>query len=419
MVLAPLLITFGDGVAAQEDDKLAIPPGESTLIKRKSIVIVRKRGEKEESEGMKLKNFFLYPSISLTEYIDDNVFAADESEQDDLVTVITPALELKSDWTVHELKIKAGLEAVRHADLSSENTDNAWLELDGRYEFSQTNRVLAGFTFMRDHEDRASADAAAGENPTEFDERSASIGLSGNRSNHFYRLMLDSRKLDYDDVGSPLGEIDYDDRDRDERSLGLRYLYRYKPSRALFLELEADERDYAQTPDNEGIDRNSDGTRYAVGAELIGSDYVGRIYAGRLERDYAGTGFENADELDIGWRLNWKLSDSTRLIFGSRRSIEETVLDNSPGYLMSNASVRLRYAVTREKTLNFDLIGANADYFSIDRDDDYLNLGIGYHQQVMPNLAFDVDVHHASRNSSVATEDYRINQVFVRLRASL
>ncbi|MDH3760583.1 MAG: outer membrane beta-barrel protein [Gammaproteobacteria bacterium] len=414
-----VLLIVGTQVAAQETAPLITKDSESTLIKRKSIVIVRKRSEKVETKGLKLGNFDFLPAVALTEYYDDNVFATDGDEKNDLITVVTPTFELKSDWQQHEFNLDAGVEAVRHVDLAAENTDNAWLNLNGQYDFSKRSHLLAGVSYMRDHEDRGSADSEAGENPTEFDDRSVDIGYSGSKGNHFFKFNLNTRRLDFHDVDSPSRTIDYDDRDRDEDVAGLRYLFRYAPKIAFYFDAVADRRDYRQTPDNEGNDRSSEGSRYAVGIEGVGTNKVGRVFVGRLNRDYQSPDFDKAEESDFGLQLRWKIYPTTNLLLRSRRSIEETTLDSSPGYLLQNNLLRLSIALSKERSLTFDLIAAEADYAAIERQDDYLNYGVAYSQQLLPNLEFGIDAHRAERDSSTTGEDYRINQVFFRVKAVL
>jgi len=419
LCLFVLLLVNVHQVSAQETTPLVSDGSESKLIKRKSIVIVRKRTEQAETKGIELENYVFLPSIVVTEYYDNNLFAADSNEQSDWITVITPTFDLKSNWKQHEFNVDAGFEAVRHSDWASENTDNAWLNLNGQYDTSKNGRLFAGYSYMRDHEDRGSVDAEAGDEPTEFDDISVDLGYSGNQGRHYFKVASNSRRLDFDDVGSPLGTIDYDDRDRDEDLIGLRYLFKYSATTAFFVDTVSDRRDYRQTPDNAGNDRNSDGFSYAVGFERVSPGTVGRAFVGRLERDYESTDFDDADETDLGLQLRWKISPETSLVARSSRSIGETTLDNSPGYLLDNLLLRLNVALSEEKALSFGLIGSTADYYAIDREDDYLDMGVEYSQQLFSNLKFEVELHRAERESNVDGEDYNIDQIFFRINAAI
>ena len=406
-------------VSAQETAPLGAEESESKLIKRKSIVIVRKRTEQAETRGIELENYVFLPNILVAEYYDDNLFAADSNEKSDWITVVTPTFDLKSKWKQHQFNVDAGFEAVRHSDRASENTDNAWLNLKGQYDTSKNCRLFAGYSYMRDHEDRGSVDSEAGDDPTRFDDTSIDLGYSGNQGSHYYKIALNSRSLDFDDVGSPLGTIDYDDRDRDDDSIDLRYLFKYAATMAFFVDTVTDRRDYEQTPDNAGNDRNSDGFSYAVGLERVSPDTVARVFVGRLERDYESPAFEDADETDFGLQLRWKISPVTNLIARSGRSIGETTLDKSPGYLLDNLLLRFNVELSEERALSFGLIDSKADYFTIDREDDYLDMGVEYSQQLFSNLKFEVELHRAERESNVDGEDYTIDQIFFRINAAI
>ena len=417
-LLVSTIVNLPD-VSAQDSTPLIVKDSESTLIKRKSIVIVRKRTEKEETKGIELQNYVFLPRINVAEYYDDNVYATGNGEKSDLVTVVTPTFELKSDWQQHAFNVDAGVEVVRHADLAAENTDNLWLNMNAEYDINRGNQFLAGISYIQDHEDRGSADAEAGDGPTEFDDSLVNIGYSGSKGNQYLKLAINTRRLDFKDVDSLSGAIDYDDRDRDEDAVGLRYLFKYSPTTAFIVDTVTDRRDYRQTPDNEGNDRNSDGYRYTVGFERVASSTVVRVSVGRLTRDYRSDEFENADESDFGFQLRWKLNPTATLTAKTSQSIEETTLDNSPGYLMQNNLLRLNLSLSDEKSLIFDLIDSKADYAAISREDDYLNFGIAYSQQLLSNLKFGADLHRAERDSNIEGEDYEINQIFFRIKAAI
>ena len=403
-------------VIAQDLDGDSTKADETTLLKRKSIIVVRKRVEEVDTKGIAIGGFVFSPAISLTEYYDDNIYATDVNELDDFVTVITPTFDLKSKWDKHAFDLNAGLEVSRYADYTNENTENYWLNISGRYDFTPGQNMFGGIAFMQDHEDRASPDAEAGDFPTRFDEYNANFGYVGAFGNHYFKLALSGTVLDFMDVTSSSGLIDNDDRDRTEQAIGLRYLYKYSPASAMYIEGVLDQRDYDQVPDNDGNDRNSTGYRYAAGFEWVTVASVTKLFVGGLGRDYDSSAFEDPSETDFGLSYIWKFTSSSSLTLQVKRSIDETTFNNSPGYLMTDGSVTLNFAVGAGKSLSFDVIAATADYYGIQRQDDYFNYAVGYAQQIVDNLTFGVDLHRSERDSDISGEDYTINQVFLRIK---
>jgi hypothetical protein len=64
-----------------------------------------------DAKGIDLGGFRLFPTLSVDESYDDNIFAEDSDEEDDFITAVTAGLVAKSEWSRHEVEIEA---AVRH-----------------------------------------------------------------------------------------------------------------------------------------------------------------------------------------------------------------------------------------------------------------------------------------------------------------
>lgn len=409
-----MCLPLSGGVFGQEDE----PTYSNTeLTKRKSIIVVRKRADKTDSTGIELGTFTFTPGIAVAEYYDDNIYAAQTDEQDDFITVITPSFNLKSKWDMHRFDFGAGLEVSRYADLTNENTNDYWANVSGQFDFSKRQNIFGGIQYARDHEDRASPDAENGDKPTEFDDYLAHIGYAFNTNNHRTRFVYTANQLDYRNVTSSGGVIDNSDRDRTEQAIGLRYLYKYSAVSALYLEAVADRRDYDRTPDFEGNDRNSDGYRYSTGFEFVGPASVVKMFIGGIGRNYQGAVFEDQSEFDFGVYYAWTFATKSKLVLKGGRAIEETTFDNSSGYLLTDASLGLSFGIGAGKTIGLEAASSMAEYYGIDRQDDYYNYTLGYIQEIIKDLLFSVDLRHSERDSNVAGEDFNINQVYLRISA--
>jgi len=388
---------------------------DSEPVKHLPPVLVKKRAEKLPGRGIPVGSFLFVPSIALAEYHDDNIYATETNKQRDYVTVISPNFDLASRWSRHKLDINAGMDLSRYADFTSENTNDYWLGISGRYDFSARQNVFGGLNYSREHEDRASPDAAAGDTPTRYDEYLAHLGHAFISGKHRTRIAYTADRLDFQDVTSSGGVIDNNDRDRIEQALGLRYLYAYSPVMALYLDGVVDKRDYDITPDYTGNDRNSTGYRYSVGMEYAGVANVLKLFVGQLARDYQSPLFKDPSEFDFGLNYSWKWGLASRLSIQGGRRIEETTFDNSPGYLMTNASIALRLGISKDKSFILDASKATAEYYGIIRTDDYYDYAVSYNQLLVENLRFSLELRRGQRDSSVAGSDYVINQVFLRI----
>ena len=422
--ITALLVVSGAVVAADATDSNTAFPiaSDAEPASRSSKVIVRKRAAPAQSQGVAVGSFVFIPSLTLTEYHDDNVYATETNTKSDEVTVVSPNFNLKSRWSKHKLDVTAGMDLSRYADLSSENTNDYWLGASGRYDFSARQNVFGGLNFSREHEDRASPDAAAGDTPTEYDDYLAHMGYAFVSGNHRTRIAYTANRFDYKDVTSSGGVIDNNDRDRLEQAVGLRdavYVfgtdYKYSPVAAVYLEGVVDKREYDITPDYAGNDRNSDGYRYSLGMEYAGSANVLKVFVGSLARDYQSAVFDKQSEFDFGLEYAWRFASLSRFVLQGGRAIEETTFDNSPGYLLTNASAGLQFGFGDKSRLDVKAIKSTADYYGIVRTDDYYDYSLGYTRQLVDYLRFGIELRHGDRESNVAGSDYKINQVFLRV----
>lgn len=405
--------------ATMDEDSAFPPESESGAVKHSTAVIVKKRAAPTQEKGIKAGTFLFIPSVALTEYHDDNIYATETNMKNDDITVISPNFKLVSRWDRHKLDFNAGMDLSRYADFTSENTSDYWLGATGRYDFSAHQNVFGGLNFSREHEDRASPDATAGDTPTRYDDYLAHIGHAYTSGNHRSRIAYTVNRLDFNDVTSPVGVIDNNDRDRVEQALGLRYLYTYSAVMALYLEGVADKREYDITPDYNGNDRNSDGYRYSVGMEYAGAENLLKLFIGRLGRDYQSQFFEDQAELDFGLNYSRTLGPASKFVIQSGRSIEETTFNNSSGYLMTNASLALHLGITTGKSIILNAGKSTADYYGIVRTDDYFDYGLGYNQQLLDNLSLSFELRRSERDSNVAGNDFKINQVFLRISGTI
>ena len=60
--------------------------------------------------GIRAGGFLIYPSLSVSEVYDDNVFAVDNNKDDDLITLIQPGVRAVSNFSRHRLGLTAGSE---------------------------------------------------------------------------------------------------------------------------------------------------------------------------------------------------------------------------------------------------------------------------------------------------------------------
>jgi len=97
VLLLASTVVAQSGFALEEADP-DMDQKEPAVSDRQKVVIVKKKARDKDVKGIAVGDFTLYPSISLTEYYDDNIYAEDTNTRDDFVTVVVPAVNIESNW---------------------------------------------------------------------------------------------------------------------------------------------------------------------------------------------------------------------------------------------------------------------------------------------------------------------------------
>ena len=85
-----------------------------------------------EALGTPVGAFIVYPNLTLGTEYNDNIFATDGNEKDDIIFRIRPEVLVVSDWDNHSLQFLAAGDLARYVDNTSEDTNGFNFLLDGR-----------------------------------------------------------------------------------------------------------------------------------------------------------------------------------------------------------------------------------------------------------------------------------------------
>jgi hypothetical protein len=369
-------------------------------------------GQPPENDVLRLGKFMLSGRIVTSAYYDDNLFATQNDTVDDAVLLLSPSLQLVSDWQKHALRFRGGADLARYADYGSEDYNDYWLDSKGRYEPGGRLELFGGAGLRRAHEDRGSENDANGSEPTQYTERTANAGVSLDYGGFNSQAGVSYTDLDYHDVDASVGVIDNDDRDRSIGAAALRLSHALNETWQGFVHCRVEQRDYARSVASDGFRRSSDGYRVAVGLDTDQTGrLIGELSAGYLQQDYDDPRFDTVREADFSASLKWKAATNSLLKFHAVRSLEESTLAGSPAYLYTRYGVRLDQRVTPRLYADIGMTLGTADYYQSDRDDDYTLATAGLAWIHDKRTSLSLDWYIQQRDSSVADEDYRRQRV--------
>ena len=89
--------------------------------------------------GIRAGAFRIYPSLTVSEEYNDNVFAVDNNTDDDLITNIAPTLRAESNFSRHRLGFAAGADVGIYLNEEDEDYQDFFVSTDGRLDITRQN----------------------------------------------------------------------------------------------------------------------------------------------------------------------------------------------------------------------------------------------------------------------------------------
>jgi hypothetical protein len=238
--------------------------------------------------GIRAGSFFFYPSVGLQGLYDSNIFATDD-EEDDFASILTPRIQVKSNFSRHSLAFDVGGESAFYLDENDNNYNDVYARGAGQLEITRNNLLNGNIAVSRLHEDRDSPDESGADEITEYQNHLLGLSYRRNFARVFGILGGELRRFDFEDTD----DINNDDRDRSQYLARARVGYEVSPRLDGFVEGTVDARRYDETPDDIGRDRDSEGYSLRAGADI---DLTGIVF-GELSAGYSRRKYDD-DELD-------------------------------------------------------------------------------------------------------------------------
>jgi len=361
------------------------------------------------------KGKFVY-GASVTEMYDDNIFATRTNQIPDAITIFSPYLGYKLDGEKLDLSIISDADIGRHADVSSEDYEDARLKIKSLYQATDTLQVLTQGLLAQEHESRNSVDDVNGLEPTVYSIARAVAAVRKKVGDSSVKVGGTFDRLDFDDVPAAGGTINNDDRDRDVATAGVRVGHWINPNKEIFAEFTYDNRDYDALMDDAGFNRDSDGVRAAAGfRKKIGGDLNVEAYLGWLYQDYDDPLLKDVSSIDFGGRLFWNAARGTTVSAFLERSIEETTLAGASSYLETGVGGSIRHWLRPDMRVDGNVGYYHDEFQGIARNDYLYNAGLGATWYFRPHMYVGTEYKFLRRDSDSLINDYDESRIMVRL----
>src|SRR5688500_18029737 len=203
--------------------------------------------------GISVGAFTLYPTVDLNLGYDDNVFATTAAPVGSAVAVVRPSLELRSEWSNHNLRLLASGGFGYYASAPTQTFQNCLSQADGRLD-SRTDLYATGLiAFRRSTEALGTPNVSFAQQPTVVDSFPIELSLYQRFNRLFYQLTASSTKYWYYDY-STITELGLPaaSRDRTEYEEKIRIGYEISDNLSFFITPGLNQRVYVETVNDAG-----------------------------------------------------------------------------------------------------------------------------------------------------------------------
>lgn len=368
-----------------------------------------------ESHPLQLGPVSVQPELVVTETYDDNVFATARNKEDDFVTSVSPTVNLSAGRGKLELNGRLSATVTEFADHEKEGSTTFGGNADARYALDRANQVAASVSYARLTESRADPESTRGqdESPATYDAMSGAVSYAYRRN----RLGIS--------VGAAAGHVDYtsddeSDRDRYSYSGNVRATLTVTPRFDAFVEAYAERRDFVDTVDRSGLDRDALLAGFYVGTVIaIASKWSGEVGVG-LFRTYND---DDAlpDFTGIGTRgsLTWSITPRTAVTAGFAREDMPTVTPGASGLIESRVTLRLEQEIRHNLIASAEVGYLRDDYQERNRQLSAVSGQVKAEYLINRNVSAIFSAGYAERTADIAEDEYDRFTTSIALRFKL
>lgn len=374
-----------------------------------------------EAGLLRWRGFEIAPLLTSAQTVDTNIYATDTNEETDTITTLRPSLEVKKSSGALETNLSIEGEAKKYWSNTDEDVFNLNTKLGGAVNAGSNIKIPFELSYGSDHETRQqNFGNGFSKKPISFNSFGGALGIVYNPENLKLSLAARYGALSYDNAKNRAGQrIVREDGDRNTASLEATASYKFPSGSEPFVSVAYSATDYKNGDftgvDFSGPDRDSDSIDALAGWKM---DYKGFLngYAGigYATRNYDSAAIEDIDTLKIAADINWNIAKKATLNLALSQAISEDS-QITQGMVLSQGRLRLDYKFLHNLFYNAFVDYAFADFQSIRREDDILNLGTGLRYQINDRWSLSGDYDFIARDSSALSADYDKHQFMIRL----
>lgn len=405
---------FAAPAVASPQEAPLLPPEPPQIEKRYTAVLERVQPG-YVPPGIPLGAFTLSPSISVSGGYDDNIFATEHDRVSDGFVRFRPEALIQSNWSQNSVSLDATGTIDRYFHRTSENIADYAVTASGLYQISRDTILRAAARVESDHQSRLSQDIFAQTiHPVRYTEQSGAVALTQD----FGRLRVtgDARvaRFDYRNGRLADGSV-YDQQTSDNTSyrVGVRASYAQSPALAWFVSASYNSRDF-RTGTVDTPERDSHGYQLLAGVDFEPAALIrGSIGVGYIRQNFRLAHYTDLSGVGFNARLQFFPSQLTTVTLNADRSVLDSGIPGSGGYLSSEGSIRIDHELFRQIILSASVGYQSNKFNNLDRVDGRLatSAGMTYRLNRFASLELNYDRLDQSSHGADRYRAYVDNRV--------
>lgn len=366
------------------------------------------RFEPYDPIGIRIGSFVYFPELVVGGVWTDNVLSSPDP-QSDIAAEIASNSRLVSNWSVHALEFRWTTLTSFYDEFPTED-DRAWsAEARGRLDISRRTNIQGLVSHSLSQESRQAVDAIQTSERADVTSDLAQLTLN----HRFNRLAVQLRGSINDTTYSDTDGQSNRDRDTLETTQAVRTSWEFKPTLSVFAEEELNQREKEAAPPEDGIPRDSEGTRTRVGLDFgaTGAIVRGEVSLGYGRQTPDDNRLAPVDTLLFDANLSWRPTEVTSLLLTARTDIYETTTAYSGGVAAHTAGLELRHAFQRYLIATAGLIYTNYNYSGVALAEDELTSYLMAEYYASPEIVLFTRYEHLDFASNEDNADYDSDEI--------
>jgi hypothetical protein len=384
---------------------------------------VRRRAPREadpfEPTGIHAGSFFLRPAIEVMGGYDTNPSRVTAGGRGSSVLIVAPELQVRSDWSRHELKADLRGSYTAYGSAPSENRPFLDTKVTGRVDVTRQTSIDLEGRHLVSTDKPGSPDIPAGLSRLPvYDTVGATAGVT-HRFNRFELALKGSiDRTTYEDSHFTNGAV-ASNKDRDYIQYGtkLRASYELSPAMKPFVEVGVDTRIHDLPVDAFGVQRDSDGATAKVGTSFwFSPKLIGEASVGYLVRTYQDPTLPELQAPTVDASLIWSATPLTNIKLKIATAADESTVPGVAGVLRHDASLQVDHAFRRWLISTVKLGYGTDQYQGSTREDARYSASLGLAYKLTRTTQVKSELRQEWLRSNIPGNDYTATIALVGLR---